>query len=166
MLKMPTKQCLLFVPLAAAFMVANSSLAAAGDMTYLYNRSTPQTLVESCYFAISNRYFAQAYACFQEGAAPADFDTWSKGYSDTGAEKVKFGATTPNPGAGQIHWTLPVVISAVKTDGTTDVHSGCYKIHLSNPGMQSDPPYQSTSIISATLRPSNRSFETAVPGPC
>nr|WP_319387198.1 hypothetical protein [uncultured Roseibium sp.] len=140
--------------------------AFAGDSTYMDDRSSPQKLVESYYFAISNRYYAQAYGYFKPASAPGDFEEWSSGYAKTKSVTVKFGSTEPDPGAGQIYWALPVVIEAVQTDGKNLVYSGCYKIHMSNPGMQTDPPYQPMAIDSASLKETNASFKDVKPGSC
>jgi len=153
-------------PLAMLLGILITTPASADDWTYLDDRSTPQKLVESYYFAISHGYYAQAYSYFQEDTAPKDFNSWADGYSDTGIVKVKFGATTPDPGAGQIFWALPVAISAAKTDGTAQVFTGCYKIHMANPGMQTDPPYQPMAIVAATLKETKSSYDRAQPGPC
>lgn len=138
----------------------------ADEWTYLDDRSTPQKLLQSYYSAISEQSYAQAYGYFAEGSAPNDFETWVKGYADTSAVKVKFGETAPDPGAGQIFWSLPVALSATKTDGSRETFTGCYKIHMTNPGMQTDPPYQPMGIVSATLHPSGTAFKDATPGPC
>eukprot|EP00903_Cladosiphon_okamuranus_P001510 g1508.t1 len=140
--------------------------AEAGDQTYLDDRSTPQKLVESYYSAIGQHNYAQAFSYFAEGSAPKDFKDWVKGYADTGSVQVKFGDTAPDPGAGQIYWSLPVAISASKTDGSDATYTGCYKIHLTNPGMQTAPPFQPMGIVSAVLRQSKATFDDAVPGPC
>jgi len=152
--------------LATALAIAGVAPAVANDATYLDDRSTPQKLVESYYFAVSHRYYAQAFSYFRKDTAPADFESWANGYSDTGTVTVKFGETAADPGAGQIFWSLPVAISVAKTDGTNQIYSGCYKIHLANPGMQSTPPYQPMAIVSATMKISKGSFEATAPGPC
>lgn len=145
---------------------AFSGSALADDWTYMDDRSSPQKLVESYYFAISNRYYAQAYGYFKPDSAPENFEEWSSGYAKTKSVIVRFGSTEPDPGAGQIYWALPVVIEAVQTDGKSLVYSGCYKIHMSNPGMQTDPPYQPMAIDSANLKETNASFKDAKPGSC
>ncbi len=89
-----------------------------------------------------------------------------KGYADTTSVTVKFGATAPDPGAGQIYWALPVALSAMQTDGTAKVFTGCYKIHMANPGMQNDPPYQPMGIVSASLKETNEAYDKATPGSC
>lgn len=143
-----------------------SAAAVASDWTYMDDRSSPQKLVESYYFAISNRNYAQAYGYFKPDTAPRNFEQWSSGYAKTKSVSVKFGSTEPDPGAGQIYWALPVVIEAVRTDGTSLVYSGCYKIHMTNPGMQTDPPYQPMAIDSASLKETKTSFKDTKPGSC
>ena len=138
----------------------------ASDWNYMDDRSSPQKLVESYYFAISNRSYAQAYGYFKPDTAPKNFEKWSSGYAKTKSVSVKFGSTEPDPGAGQIYWALPVVIEAVQTDGKNLVYTGCYTIHLTNPGMQSDPPYQPMAIGSASLKETKTSFKETQPGSC
>lgn len=138
----------------------------ADDWTFMDDRSSPQKLIESYYFAISNGYYVQAFSYFQKSSAPKNFDTWVKGYADTKTVSVKFGATAPDPGAGQIYWALPVVIEALQTNGSSKVYTGCYKIHMINPGMQSDPPYQPMGIVSASLTETAKTYKDAQPGSC
>lgn len=155
---------------AAAFMLAglsgNTAPASAADWVYMDDRSTPQKLIESYYYAISNRYYVQAYSYFQGDAAPSDFEAWAKGYEDTDAVRVKFGPTEADHGAGQIYWALPVALAAHHTDGKTVVYTGCYEIHMINMGMQTDPPYQPMGIVSASLKEAKTSYDKAVPGGC
>lgn len=152
--------------LALIFLCAVPGLVASQQWTYMDDRSTPQRLVESYYYAITNRYYVQAYSYFKSGAAPEDFDKWSKGYADTKSVSVKFGSTAPDPGAGQIYWALPVVIEAIRSDGTSKVYTGCYKIHMTNLGMQTDPPYEPMGIVAASLKETSTSFSDTSPGSC
>jgi len=152
--------------LTGALMFLPFSFAQAGDWTYLDDRSTPEKLVESYYYAISNGYYVQAYSYFQQGSAPENFEEWTKGYADTKSVSVKFGPTEPDPGAGQIYWALPVAISAVQADGTEKVFTGCYKIHMTNMGMQTEPPYQPMGIVSASLKESKEAFSAVKPSGC
>jgi hypothetical protein len=154
----------------AAFLFASSffpqASAIADDWTFLDDRSSPQKLVESYYYAINNKLYVQAFSYFSEGASPKDFDTWSKGYAETKSVSVKFGSTSPDPGAGQIYWALPVSLSAKHTDGSTKVFAGCYTVHMINPGMQSDPPYVPMGIEKSVLKAVKTPFEKTEPGPC
>ncbi len=138
----------------------------ASDWTFQDDRSSPQKLIESYYYAISNRLYVQAYSYFSEGSAPKDFQTWSKGFSETQSVTVKFGSTAPDPGAGQIFWVLPVALSAVQSDGGVKVFAGCFTIHMISPGMQSAPPYRPMGINKASLKEVTSSFKTTKPGPC
>lgn len=138
----------------------------AQDWTYLDDRSSPQRLIESYYFAISTRSYAQAYGYFEAQSAPEDFNIWVKGYAGTKSVEVKFGSTQPDPGAGQIYWALPVALLSLQTNGTRKTYTGCYKIHMTNPGMQVDPPYQPMGIVSASLTESKTPYMDAQPGPC
>lgn len=140
--------------------------AEADDWTYMDDRSTPQKLLESYYYAINNKFYVQAYSYFQPDEAPADFKKWVEGYAGTESVDVKFGASDPDPGAGQIYWALPVALAAKQSDGTTTVFTGCYKIHMANLGMQVDPPYQPMGIVSATLAETKETFSQVQPGSC
>lgn len=140
--------------------------AAADEWTYMDDRSTPQKLVESYYYAINSKFYVQAYSYFQPDDAPADFEKWVQGYAGTESVEVKFGPSVPDPGAGQIYWALPVALAAKQTDGTTKVFTGCYKIHMANLGMQVDPPYQPMGIVSANLAKTKETFADAQPGSC
>ncbi|TYC63640.1 hypothetical protein FMN50_02310 [Rhodobacterales bacterium] len=138
----------------------------ADDWSYMDDRSTPQKLVESYYYAISNKFYVQAYSYFQPDQAPANFQEWVDGYADTDSVEVKFGTTNPDPGAGQIYWALPVALAATQTDGSTKVFTGCYEIHMTNLGMQTDLPYQPMGIVSAKLNETNEPFSQVKPGSC
>ncbi|PVB63534.1 hypothetical protein [Labrenzia sp. 011] len=138
----------------------------ADDWSYMDDRSTPEKLIESYYYAINNKFYVQAYSYFQPDMAPADFGKWAKGYADTETVSVKLGSADADPGAGQIYWNVPVVLSARKTDGSSKVFTGCYRIHMTNLGMQTDPPYQPMGIVSATLKEANTAYDKAAPGSC
>ena len=149
----------------AVGLVATAGIAIA-ETQYMDDRSTPEKLVQSYYNAISKKQYTRAYGYFSQGFAPKDYQSWVKGYADTKSVSVQFGSTQPDPGAGQIYWALPVAISALKTDGTIEVYAGCYTIHQTNPGMQTDPPYQPMSINSATLSASDKPIYDSIPKSC
>ena len=157
-------------PFDHRMMILLASLAFAGPASatvqYLDDRSTPQQLVQSYYNAINLQQYARAYGYFSPGAVPSDFETWAKGYAATKSVSVQFGPAQPDPGAGQVYWALPVAISALGTDGETTVFSGCYQIHLTNPGMQVDPPFQPMSINSAKLSKVDKPIQDAIPKSC
>lgn len=146
--------------------VLSIDVLAEPTSTYLDNRSTPQSLVESYYDAINQKQYVRAYSYFSHGAAPTGFKAWAAGYETTQHVSIKMGDTYPDPGAGQIYWALPVALSVVSTDGPAVVYAGCYHLHLTNVSMQTEPPFVPMSIQSATLKKSSVAFEEAVPSSC
>ena len=133
-------------------------------IAYLDDRSTPESLVESYYNAINRGTYVQAYSYLRSPAQ--SFAEFQKGYERTKSVELRYGSTQPDPGAGQIYWALPVAIRAHGDDGRSQVFVGCYTLHLTNPGILSDPPYQPMQIDAAELKPSNEPFEKAVPLSC
>jgi len=160
-----TRSCLVLAGLASLVVLPPRTYASEA-LQYLDDRSTPQKLIQSYYNAINKKQYARAYGYFTKGSAPSDFESWSEGYAKTKSVSVQFGSTRPDPGAGQIYWALPVAISSLDTDGKTEVFAGCYKIHLTNPGMQVDPPFQPMSIDGAKLEASTKRIAEAVPDKC
>lgn len=154
-----------FVLMASA-LVAVVNVQADPEPAYLDNRSTPQSLVESYYNAITLRQYQRAFSYFSEGAGPKDFEAWVKGYATTRHVSVRFGTTQPDPGAGQIYWALPVALSVVSTENTQAVYAGCYTLHLTNPSMQTSGQYHPMSIDGAKLEKSSLRFEDAAPTSC
>ncbi len=134
--------------------------------TYLDNRSTPQSLVASYYNAINQKQYARAYGYFSHGVGPKAFQPWAAGYETTQHVAVKMGETYPDPGAGQVHWALPVALSVVATDGQRTVYAGCYHLSMTSASMQIEPPFVPLSIQSATLQKSSLAFAEAVPSSC
>lgn len=133
---------------------------------YRDDRSTPQTLIESYYNAINRKEYARAYGYYSEHGWEPDFKAFAKGYEKTKSVKVALRKTEPDPGAGQIFWSQPVAIESEMEDGTKQVFTGCYTIHLTNPGMQEEPPYKPMQIRTGTLTRSPLSLEESVPENC
>ncbi len=146
-------------------LIATAGVAVAA-LQYMDDRSTPEKLVQSYYNAIDQQQYARAYGYFSPGFAPKDYQSWVKGYADTKSVSVQFGGTQPDPGAGQIYWALPVALAVLMTDGSTKVYAGCYTIHLTNPQMQTDPPFQAMSINGAKLSLSDKPIAESVPKSC
>lgn len=133
---------------------------------YRDDRSTPQALVESYYNAINRKEYARAYGYYSEEGREPDFKTFTKGYEKTKSVKVAVRKTEPDPGAGQIYWSLPMAIEAESEDGKKEVFSGCYTIRLSNPAMQEEPPYKPMQIMTGSLTKSPLALEKSVPEEC
>lgn len=152
--------------LVAGSFVGMLAVHAEPETAYLDNRSTPQSLVESYYNAINQKQYVRAYSYFSKGWAPQDYAAWVAGYATTQHVSIRVGATYPDPGAGQVHWALPVALSVVTTEGQQVVYAGCYAIHMTNVFMQIDPPFAPMSINAAKLKKSPLLFEAAVPKAC
>lgn len=149
------------VALTFAFQPFTAAQAQAEEQ-YMDNRSTPQKLIESFYNAINKKQYARAYRYYAaNGSTPKDFQTWADGYANTKHVSVKFGPTEPDPGAGQIYWALPVALSVLSTDGSEKVFTGCYEIHMTNPGIVTDPPHHPMGIENGHFKKSNASFVQA-----
>lgn len=133
---------------------------------YLDDRSTPQKLLESYYNAVNRKEYARAYGYYAQDTQEADFSKYAKGYEGTQSVTIKLGSTQPDPGAGQIYWTLPVAVESKLDDGKTQVYTGCYTISMTNPAMQEVPPFKPMSIRTGTLSKSPKSLEESVPEEC
>lgn len=133
---------------------------------YMDDRSSPQKLIESYYNAVNRKEYARAYSYYAEGQQGDDFKKYAKGYENTASVKFKLGKTHPDPGAGQIYWSLPIAIEAKDTNGKSQVFTGCYTIKMSNPAMQQEPPFRPMTIMAGTLSKSPLSLEKSVPEEC
>ncbi len=139
--------------------------AVAAPPAYLDDRSTPQSLIRSYYNAITRGEYSRAYSYYPANTLPA-FTTWSKGYENTRSVEVITGKAIPDPGAGNIYYNMPVAIRSVSKDGKVEVFGGCYVMHITNFGMQTEPPYQPMTIRSGKLSKSTRTFKQALPKSC
>lgn len=143
---------------------AGSQALTFQGIPYMDDRSTPQSLIESYYNAINRKVYVQAFTYLR--FPKQSFEDFEKGYATTTSVELRYGATQPDPGAGQIYWALPVAIRSHTSDGKSQVFAGCYTIHLTNPGIPTDPPYEPMGIDSGELAPTDEPFEKAVPLSC
>lgn len=133
---------------------------------YLDDRSTPQQLIHSYYNAINRKEYARAYSYYADDSHEPDFSHYAKGYENTRSVAIQLGNTEPDPGAGQIYWTLPLAIEATLNDGKTQVYTGCYTVAMSNPAMQEEPPFKPMTIRAGTLSKSPKPLQDSVPEEC
>lgn len=133
---------------------------------YKDDRSTPQALIESYYNAINRKEYARAYSYYSEEGREPEFSTFAKGYENTKSVKVAIRKTEPDPGAGQIYWSLPIAIESESADGNKQVFTGCYTLRLTNPAMQEQPPYKPMEIMTGSLTKSPLEIEESVPESC
>ena len=154
--------CLLAV---LALQAASSRTISAQCAAYLDDRSTPQALVTSYYNAINRHEYVRAYSYWQTPAGapsrPPPFPQFQQGYANTASVQLDIGTVGGDAGAGQLYYTVPVVLVARTTAGATQTFAGCYTLHLANPGIQAVPPFQPLGIQSASIRQASNNASTA-----
>ncbi|HEU4324032.1 MAG TPA: hypothetical protein VFS21_12860 [Roseiflexaceae bacterium] len=129
--------------------------AGGGTTAYLDDRSTPEGVILSFYNAINRREYVRAYSYWEPEAAAQNlppFAEWQGGYADTGTVQVTVWRAASDAGAGQINYGVPVIVTSQQRDGSSLAFGGCYRLHLANPGIQSEPPFRPRGIRSADLR--------------
>ncbi len=120
---------------------------------YIDNRSGPIELLRSMFNAINRHEYVRAYSYWKSTAQNLPgLDQFTQGYSTTQAVTATFGLVTPDAGAGQIHYTVPVTLLAQQIDGARQTFVDCYVLHISNPDMQTEPPFQPLAIESANVK--------------
>ena len=136
-----------------------------GDISanrYIDDRTGPVEVLRSLYNAINRREYVRAYSYWESTAQNLpSLDQFEQGYSTTQAVTLTTGPVTPDAGAGQIRYTLPVTLKASLSDGTQQTFVGCYVLHISNPDIQAAPPFQPLGIESANVRQVANEADTA-----
>lgn len=131
-----------------------SPAPSVGD--YLDDRSTPEALITSYYNAINRKEYARAYGYWQAPGGASDqppaFPQFQQGYANTASVQLTMGAIGGDVGAGQLYWTVPVVLKARTIAGATQTFAGCYTLHLARPEIQAAPPFHPLGISSAKIQ--------------
>lgn len=132
-------------PTAEPTAIATSS-PSADDLSmldsYLDDRSTPTGLLQSYFNAIDRREYLRAYSYWRDPATTlGSFDKFQKGYENTTSVELTFGQIGGDAGAGQMYYSVPVLLKAHTQDGKTQEYAACYILHLSQPGIQAAPPF-------------------------
>jgi hypothetical protein len=140
--------------------------AMADDTSYVDDRSTATTVIESLYNAINRSEYARAYSYFGDSANSQSFADFKAGYADTASVMLKTGDETSEGAAGSTYYTLPVAIDAEATDGTHKVFAGCYQLRLVQPALQEEPPFRALHIEKGTLEPVDAPFEKVTMTTC
>ena len=133
---------------------------------YLDDRSDGPALVRSYYNAIDRREYARAYAYFGDAPPVPSYDAFAKGYADTARTELRTGPDQADADMGGVTHGVGVVLRAVRTDGTEQVFTGCYRVR--QPAWwKTDPPvFAPLHIGQAKLVPSRDGFERAVIPDC
>jgi len=145
-------------PTIAAAPTGTSAQPATGGSgvpasTYLDDRSTASSLLQSYVNAINRKEYARAYYYWEPGATQLQpFAQFQQGYANTGTVQLAIGAVSGDAGAGQFYSTVPVLLQVQTTNGGAQTFAGCYILHLSNPGIQGTLPFQPLGIRSAKVQ--------------
>ena len=119
---------------------------------YLDDRSAGEEEIRSYYNAVNRKEYSRAYSYWELGASQlAPFDAFASGYANTKSVTLATKPGTIGAGAGQTYYTVPAVVTASNTDGSTTVFAGCYTLHLGSPNAQATPPFQPLGIQSARI---------------
>ena len=119
---------------------------------YLDDRTGPIEVLSSLFNAVNRHEYVRAYAYWEANSTVGPFAQFQTGYADTASVALTFGTPVSNFGAGQIYYTLPVVLVAQTTSSVPQTYAGCYKFHLARPEIQGVPPFLPLAIASATVK--------------
>ncbi len=149
------------------------SNVAGQEPFYEIRDGTPEQALKSYYNAINRKEYERAYGYFQGAPNPPanvapPYQQFVAGYADTASVALAVGKASVDAGAGNIYATVPVVITAKRTDGSTVLFSGCYTLHHINKGISSNPNDELWSIQGAKLTsaPANASVDQLLAQPC
>jgi hypothetical protein len=119
---------------------------------YLDDRSNAADVLSSLFNAVNRKEYVRAYAYWETNSKVGPFDKFQQGYANTASVQLTTGKVTSGNGAGQIYYTVPAVLKAKTTSGSTQTFVACYILHLSRPEIQGTPPFQPLAIQSATAK--------------
>jgi hypothetical protein len=110
--------------------------------------------VRSLYNAINRKEYVRAYSYWEPDAEQlAPFEQFQQGYANTESVDLVVGEVFVGAAAGNIYADVPVVLVAHHADLSTETFTGCYTMHMGNPALQAQPPFQPLGIRSASLKP-------------
>jgi hypothetical protein len=126
-----------------------------GAGNYLDDRSDPTQVLRSLVNAINRKEYVRAYSYWEHLPGMANvppFEQFMKGYADTKSVDLRTGMVKGDAGAGQFYYSIPVLMIAQTNSGAIQTFVGCYHLHITNPILQSRPPYQPLAIQTAEVQ--------------
>jgi hypothetical protein len=147
---------------------ATNALEPGGTQTgpeapYLDDRSTPTGLIRSLFNAINRKEYLRAYSYWENAGTSsnvAPFAQFEEGYQETASVDVTMGVIGGDAGAGQIYYTVPVVLQVQTTTVKAQTFAGCDTLHLPRPDFQAVPPFQPLGIQRGVVKPASSSPNT------
>ncbi|HEX7541139.1 MAG TPA: hypothetical protein VF352_03330, partial [Anaerolineales bacterium] len=123
---------------------------------YLDDRSTPSQLIVSFYSAVNRQEYLRAYNYWiNPSTSLGSFTSFANGYKDTASVDLVFGQITMGAGAGQIYYTVPVILKTTAKNGTRANWAACYVVHQSQPANFGEPPFDPMGIDRGSAKPSD-----------
>jgi hypothetical protein len=149
-----------FISVAAAILLA-AAQDHAPEPGYLDDRSTAEAVIRSLYDALNRREYSRAYSYWEDTSPDLlPFDQFEQGYTDTASIDLTLGDVGSGVGAGQLYFTVPVVLIGTQTDGSTQTFVGCYTLHLGRPQIQAVPPFRPLAILRANVEQVDNDADT------
>ncbi len=131
-------------------------------VSYMDDRSTPSQVIASFYNAINRQEYSRAYDYWiNPSTSLGSFAAFASGYGDTASVQLVFGQITEGFGAGQIYYTVPVVLKTNAKNGTRTDWSACYLVHQSQPANFTEPPFNPMGIDRGQATPSDTNASDA-----
>lgn len=145
-------------------LLQSNPLTNTGDISgsnYLDDRSDAILVLRSLFNAINRHEYLRAYSYWQDTTQLPSFDQFQKGYENTASVDLTTGTVASDAGAGQIYYSVPVVLKSRTTTGQQQTFSGCYSLHLAQPAIQAAPPFEPLGIRSGNLSQAANNANTA-----
>jgi hypothetical protein len=122
----------------------------SGAQFYIDSRSGALEVIQSLFNAINRKEYGRAYGYWEPSASLLSFSSFALGYANTQAVQWTYGPVSSDAGAGQFYYSVPVTLRA-QTTGGMQTFVGCYVLHLANPDIQDNPPFQPLGIRSGSF---------------
>ncbi len=136
----------------------------AGDISagyYIDSRSDPVAVLRSLFNAINRHEYLRAYSYWKDNSDVGSFADFEAGYAETASVELVTGDVVDDPGAGQFNYLVPVTLRVETTGGEQQTFVGCYRLHISNPGFQAEPPFIPLGIRAADVEAVAAGADTA-----
>jgi hypothetical protein len=122
---------------------------------YIDDRSTPSQVIVSLYNAINRQEYLRAYDYWSNPSnSQASFTAFANGYQNTASVDLVFGQITGDAGAGQLYYTVPVILKTTSKDGTYANFAACYIVPQGQPANFGEPPFNPMNIDRGSAKPS------------
>ncbi|MHB9031962.1 MAG: hypothetical protein ACYC6L_02830 [Anaerolineae bacterium] len=146
-----------------------SDVNVSADM-YLDNRSDAVSLLASLFNAINRHEYLRAYSYWEANGQNGrlTFQQYTAGFANTASAALAVGQVTGGAAAGNLYYSVPAIVTATNTDGSVQVYTGCYLLHLGQPAIQGVPPFKPLAIEKGQLQlmPAGQDPAALVPDAC